>query len=150
MPARKRPKNSRQHGSTTHGWGARKKHRGSGNRGGQGMAGTGKRSDGKKTMIWTDPNYFGKHGFKKKGQKCIVNPVNIEQIEQRLDRLLQEKKISKEGDVYTIELSTIGYNKLLGSGTLKNKLKIKVDFASENAISKINAKGGEVILTKEE
>jgi large subunit ribosomal protein L15 len=148
MPARKRKKNSRQHGSTTHGWGARKKHRGSGNRGGVGMAGTGKRSDGKKPSIWKDTLYFGKHGFKKKGQKLIINAINIEQIETMLPKLIVDKKITKEGDSFIIDLGALKYNKLLGSGDVKNKLKISVDFASENAVEKVKAKGGEVVLPK--
>ena len=49
----KRKKVSRMHGRGmgTHGWGARKKHKKSGHRGGTGMSGTGKRADNKKTLI---------------------------------------------------------------------------------------------------
>jgi large subunit ribosomal protein L15 len=148
MPARKRPKNSRQRGCTTYGYGARKKHRGSGNRGGQGMAGTGKRSDAKKTLIWKE-RYFGKYGFKKKGARSKVNPINIEDIEKRLNLLLEQKKINKEGDAFAIDLSALGYNKLLGNGMPVHKLKIRVDQASENAIAKVKESGGEVIINKE-
>lgn len=150
MPAKKRPKNSRMHGSTTHGWGARKKHRGSGNRGGQGMAGTGKRSDGKKPSIWKNTRYFGKFGFKKKGQKIEINAINIKDIQRKLDILVKAKKVSKEGDCYTIDLPALGYNKLLGTGVVERKMKITVDLASGNAVEKIKSKGGEVILSKEE
>ena len=41
---RTRKKNTRQRGSHTHGWGAKKKHRGAGNRGGRGNAGSGPRA----------------------------------------------------------------------------------------------------------
>ncbi len=44
-------KNKRQRGLSSHGWGHKKKHRGAGNRGGKGMAGTGKRADTKKPSI---------------------------------------------------------------------------------------------------
>jgi len=40
MTVNKRKKMSRLRGSHTHGWGAKKKHRGKGNKGGAGMAGT--------------------------------------------------------------------------------------------------------------
>ena len=55
MKTKKRKKSSRMHGrkAGTHGWGARKKHKKSGHRGGKGMAGTGKRADQKKTLILT-------------------------------------------------------------------------------------------------
>ena len=146
MPARKRKKNTRQRGSTTYGWGARKKHRGSGNRGGVGRAGTGKRADCKKTMIWKDVDYFGKHGFVKKGQILKVCPINIDDIQEMLPKLLAEKKVTKEKDIYTIDLNDLGYNKLLGSGPVKEKMKITVDFASKNAIAKVKEVGGEVII----
>jgi len=52
MTVHRRKKNKRMRGAkTTHGYGAKKKHRGSGNKGGKGMAGSGKRADQKKTMI---------------------------------------------------------------------------------------------------
>ena len=65
MTVNKRKKNSRQRGSQTHGWGAKKKHRSFGNRGGKGMAGSGKRADSKKPSLWKE-RYFGKIGFKSK------------------------------------------------------------------------------------
>ena len=45
MTHNKRKKNSRQRGEWTHGWGAKKKHRGAGHRGGRGNAGSGKRGE---------------------------------------------------------------------------------------------------------
>jgi large subunit ribosomal protein L15 len=149
MPAKRRKKNSRQHGSTTHGWGARKKHRGSGNRGGMGMAGTGKRCDGKKTMIWKDVNYFGKHGFKKKGQIIEVCAINIENLQSKLTSLVADNKVKKEGDSFIVDLSSLGYNKLLGTGAVEYKMKITVDMASVNAVGKVKEKGGEVITKNE-
>src|SRR3990167_9706986 len=87
MPANRRKKDTGQRGSHTHGWGSKKKHRGSGNRGGKGMAGTGKRADTKKPSIWKS-DYFGKHGFVSKTPKLKINPVNINFIEQHIDRLI--------------------------------------------------------------
>ena len=51
MVLNKRKKNSRMRGNTTHGYGSMKKNRGAGNRGGRGMAGSGKRADQKKPTI---------------------------------------------------------------------------------------------------
>jgi len=47
MKLKKRNKRSRIRGTRTCGW-AMKKHKGSGNRGGKGMSGTGKRADQRK------------------------------------------------------------------------------------------------------
>jgi len=136
MVVNKRKKFSRQRASHTHGWGSKKKHRGAGNRGGKGMAGTGKRADQMKTLIWKDKKYFGKYGFKKKGVKKEIKAVNIGYIEENLDKF--------QGDV--IDLGKLGYNKLLGNGKVTKKLKIKVKSASTKAVEKVRKVGGEIIL----
>ena len=145
MTANKRKKNVRQRGSKTHGWGAKKKHRGQGHRGGRGMAGTGKRGDSKKPSIWKDLDYFGKHGFISKTQKVKISPINIGFIEQHIDRLLSEQVSSKENGFYFIELEKLGCNKLLGDGRVSAKFRIKTPYASKSAIEKIKQAGGEVI-----
>ncbi len=149
MTVNKRKKNSRQRGSKTHGWGAMKKHRGAGNRGGRGMAGSGKRSDSKKPSIWKK-RYFGKRGFKSKKQGVKIKSFNLLDIEDNLDSLLKNKSIVKENDFYNIDAQKLGFNKLLSEGKVMNKLKIKVMFASKNAINKVKAAGGEVSLVGEE
>ena len=145
----KRKKNTRQRGSHTHGWGSKKKHRGSGHRGGRGMAGTGKRADTKKPSIWGE-RYFGKFGFKKKGIKKEIKPVNIVYFEENLDKLLSKKLIEKENDKYIIDLKKLGFNKLLGKGKLTKKFIITADYASKHVVEEIKNAGGEVIISKKE
>ena len=69
----KRKKVNKYRGSQTHGGGAKKKRRGAGNRGGRGMAGSGKRADQKKPSILKEygNRYFGKRGFRSKNKKKI-------------------------------------------------------------------------------
>ena len=148
MVVNKRKKNSRQRGSHTHGWGAMKKHRGAGNRGGRGMAGTGKKGDAKKPSIWENKKYFGKYGFSKKGVINAVNPINLNYFEQKTEKLLADKLITKEGDVYVIDASKLGFNKILGCAKLTKKFKITADSFSKGAAEKIKAAGGEVIEAK--
>lgn len=148
MVVNKRKKFSRQRGSWTHGWGAKKKHRGAGHRGGKGMAGSGKRADSKKPSLWKE-RYFGKLGFKKKGIKREIKSINISYLEEHLDELLSKKLISKEDNFYVIDILKLGYNKLLGDGKVNNKLKVKTKYASKNSINKIKNSGGEVILVSE-
>ena len=133
----KRRKNSRQRGSKTHGWGSMKKHRGAGNRGGRGMAGSGKRADQKKTLIINKyglKNYFGKHGFKRpqKTKRLIkiinVGDLNFENVE--------------------VNLKEIGYSKLLAKGSINKKYKIKVESCSKKAKDKIEKAGGQVEIIK--
>jgi large subunit ribosomal protein L15 len=48
-----------------------------------------------------------------------------------------------EGD--EINLTEMGYHKLLGSGLVTRKIKVNVPVATERAVEKITAAGGEVI-----
>ena len=144
----KRKKNTRQKGSKTHGWGSMKKHRGKGNKGGAGMAGTGKRGDANKPSIW-HKKYFGKHGFTRKRKRVIVNTINLKEIEQKLESWINSKKISKEGDAYKIDLKALGFDKLLSEGKLSSKLNIEVDQASKKAVEKVSGAGGSVSVKKQ-
>ena len=155
MTVNKRKKNVRQRGSKTHGWGAKKKHRGKGHQGGAGMAGTGKRADSKKPSVWKDKDYFGKHGFVSKTPKVKINPVNASYIEEHINKFISANLAKKENGVYSVELEKLGYNKLLGDGKVMSKFKIKTPYASKSAVEKIKEAGGEVtglveIKSKEE
>ncbi|MBI5393049.1 uL15 family ribosomal protein [Candidatus Woesearchaeota archaeon] len=147
MVMRKRGKMSRHRGSHTHGYGAMKKHRGSGNKGGKGRAGSGKRADSKKPSIWKNKDYFGKYGFvnvTRNEQKTL----NIRDIEERLDRYIAEQKITVAKNIYTVDLSSWGVDKLLGTGKATHSFMITVAAASEQAIEKIEAAGGKVMLAE--
>ncbi len=148
MPANKRTKFSRMRGQRGHGWGAKKKHRGSGNRGGRGMAGTGKRADQKKPTIMNlyGNAYYGKHGFHRP-QKMIehIKSINLELLQSKLDIYVKAKLVKKEGQFYVINLEGLGYQKVLGGGRLNAKLKISAPYFSESAVKKIEEKGGVIV-----
>lgn len=145
----KRNKRSRLRGRKTCGWGSRKKHRGSGHRGGFGMAGTGKRADQKKTLIITQkPSYFGKHGFKSlQNVKCKKPiPINLFDIERKMNSFLERGIAKKTGE--GIEVNLEGY-KILGEGELKNKMVIIADSASNQALEKIKKAGCVIKIEKD-
>jgi len=137
MTINKRKKNSRQRAKTTHGWGAKKKHRGAGNRGGRGMAGSGKRADQLKPSIlkWYGNQYFGKRGFRTHTSKK-VKAININKLE-KLD-------LKKEGDFYIFDASK-DYNKILGTGKITKKYRVTCSSFSKKAEDKIKKLGGEAI-----
>lgn len=144
MKTHKRKKSSRMHGKRmgTHGWGARKKHKKSGHRGGKGMAGTGKRADQKKTLVIKlyGNAYFGKQGITSKGTKRDIRKrINLKDIELNL-----EKYGKKVGDKFEIELKAY---KILGDGEVKNKLIIQAKEASSSAIEKVEKAGGKLLLS---
>jgi len=70
--------------------------------------------------------------------------LNVGDLEEVLDRLRNFGLVSVEEDTYVIDLSELGYYKLLGRGSLTRKLKVKVAHASPTAIAKIEAAGGSV------
>ncbi|MBI4150471.1 uL15 family ribosomal protein [Candidatus Woesearchaeota archaeon] len=144
MTTHKRKKLVKYRGSHTHGGGAKKKRRGSGNRGGRGMAGTGKRADSKKPSI-NVATYFGKHGFIKKNAN-IVRAINLEYFEVHMDDLVAQSKAEKKADGFHIDLSTLGYDKLLGGGQATKKYHFTVRFAAAGAIEKVKQAGGQVAV----
>ncbi len=139
MTVNKRKKNTRQRAHTTHGYGSMKKHRGAGNRGGRGMAGSGKRADQKKSKIlkYAGNKYFGKKGFHSRKNKIIT--LNIADLENNIDKLT-----TKEKDHYVFDVKKKGYSKLLSMGKVEHKFKI-MGPCSEKAKEKIEAGGGEVL-----
>tara|TARA_Y100000310_G_scaffold167546_2_gene167373 strand:+ start:12299 stop:12745 length:447 start_codon:yes stop_codon:yes gene_type:complete len=139
-----RKKSTRMHGKKmgTHGWGARKKHKKSGHKGGIGMSGTGKRADHKKTLITKlyGNKYFGKQGITSKGtKKDKENRINIGEIESNFRKYVKDEKSGK------IEINLSNY-KILGTGEVKHKLIIKAKSASKTAIEKIEKIGGEILV----
>ncbi len=150
MPLRKTKKRKkvsrmRGHGAGTHGWGARKKHKKSGHRGGKGMAGTGKRADQKKTLVTKlyGHGYFGKQGItSRKTERDKRKRISLKDIELNL-----EKYGKKEGNTWHINLP--GYKVLDAKENfiLKNKLIIKAKAASSSAAEKIKKAGGEIIVS---
>ena len=146
MAVNKRKKFQRKRGSRTCGYGV--SHRGAGERGGRGNAGTGKKGKCKmpKKGTWTI-QYFGKKGFKSKGIAYTEHyTINLRQLEQMLANFVKEKVAVLEKDVYTINLTDLGIDKLLSTGKVTKKLMINVNFASKKAIEKVKSAGGEVIL----
>ena len=139
----KRRKVSRMHGRKmgSHGWGARKKHKKSGHRGGTGMAGTGKRGDTKITLITKlyGNTYFGKQGItSRKTKRDTRQRINLQQIEKNLEKY--GKKTAKGWEINLEEY------KILGEGEIKEKLIIKALEASESALKKVQKAGGDIIL----
>jgi large subunit ribosomal protein L15 len=145
MSLNKKKKSIRFRGARSHGYGSHKKHRGSGHQGGVGMAGTGKKADQKKTMVWKDTKYFGRHGFISKNI-IKITAINIFYIENHLELLVKNGVAKKEGDTYHINLKDLKCNKLLGSGVPTKKYHITTDFASGSAVEKIKEAKGQVIV----
>ncbi len=147
---KKRKKKSRMNGKNmgTHGWGARKKHKKSGHRGGSGMSGTGKRSDQKKTLVIKlyGHKYFGKQGVtSRKTKRDIRQRINLADLELKLGKLA--KKTAKGFEINLENYKILNKSK---DYKVKNKLFIRALAASKSAIEAVKKAGGEILLEKKE
>ncbi len=137
MKVHKRRKNSRIRGARTVGWGFRQKHKGHGNKGGFGRAGTGKRGDhDKQRALESDDRkkkrYFGKQGLTSRGTaRDLRKRINLYDIKDNM--------LDKKGKV------DLAKYKILGSGE-GFKGEIVARAASKLAIEKMGKAGGKIIL----
>ena len=143
MPTKDR-KIRRQRGSRTHGWGQVGQHRARGGRGGTGKAGLDKHK-------WTwvvkhDPTYWNKKGFVSvKTLNKKVNVINIGKLDDLADKLESEKKLEKKENKIFVDLESLGYDKLLGTGEVIKPMLVKVASYSESASKKLEEAGGEIL-----
>ena len=141
---RKGKKINKMRGSRSNGGGSVKRRRGAGNKGGKGKAGAGKHHWS--TTVIENRYYFGKHGFKRP-QKMIkkVNAVNLSYLEEQADDLIAQGKASVDGDAIVIDVTELGFDKVLAKGKISKTFKISAPQFSASAIEKIEELGGEAI-----
>ena len=130
-------------GSRTHGRG-RKAGRGAGLRGGRGNAGLHKHKW--ISVVKYCPDYFGHHGFKRP-QSVVTDKitVNVSEVEQSLPALSKDGFAVQKDGKWTVDLTKLGVDKLLGSGKISTPISIKVPEASASALEKLKAAGGAVV-----
>ena len=147
MPTKDR-KVRRQRGSRTHGWGQIGQHRARGGRGGTGKAGLDKHK-------WTyvikhDPTYWEKKGFvSARTLGKTVNIINVGKLDDLADRLDSEKKLERKEKKIFLDLESLGYDKLLGTGDVVKPMLVKVASCSESASRKLEEAGGAILKENE-
>ncbi len=142
---RKTRKIRKMRGSRTIGGGSSKKRRGAGHRGGRGMAGGHKHMWS--WMVKYDPDHYGKSGFKRP-QKTVYkfNPINLEFLDEKLEELVSDGIAEKKEGKIIVDVSKLGYNKVLGKGRITKPAIIKSPKFSQSAIEKIEEAGGEAAI----
>lgn len=142
--AQKDRKIQRKRGTRSCGYGNTQKHRGAGSRGGRGMAGSNKQKWSYVSKFM--PDHFGRHGFKRPAKMLKADrTINIGDI----DRMVSDGSIQATDKKYLVDLTAMGYDKLLGSGKATHALEIKVAKSSKSAIEKIQGAGGKVTVSEE-
>lgn len=143
MVVRKRKKHEKFRGRRTY-HGAHKKWRGSGSRGGVGKAGLHKHKWS--STLKYEPEHFGKSDFKRPSKVLReIKAINIKDLDQKIEKLLKDKLAQKEDDKIKINLTKIGYDKLLGSGKVTKPLIIEARYFSKQAIKKLEKTGGRAV-----
>ena len=134
---------SKHRGSRTHGRG-KKAGRGHGKRGGVGAAG-GHKHKWIATLKYDRDHYGQKGKGFKRPQSVVGEPItiNVGQLRTLKERLIKDG-IDKGGK--DINLSALGYDKLLGSGTVQGAWQVTVEAATPRAIEKVETAGGKVNL----
>ncbi|KAF5086758.1 uL15m family ribosomal protein [Methanobacterium aggregans] len=141
---RKTRKIRKLRGSRTVAGGCSKKRRGAGNRGGKGMAGGHKHHW--TWMVINDPKHFGKYGFKRPPKSIFqFSPVNLSYLDEKSEELVKKGLATEENDKIVIDVTELGYNKVLGKGKLSKPLTIKSPLFSQTATKKIEEAGGEAV-----
>jgi len=141
--AHKNRKTIKKRGSRTCGHGGTKRYRGAGSRGGRGMAGSKKHKWSYVSKYM--PGYFGTKGFKRPPEVVReVKTINVGDIEKNLEGFVDEEKIKLKNKKYLLNLSDMGYDKLLGSGEISHPIIVTVNSCSKLALKKIESAGGEI------
>jgi large subunit ribosomal protein L15 len=137
-------KTRKKRGSRTVGWGRVGQHRRTG--------GKPYRNPGRHKALWSyvikyEPGYYSKTGFTSpKSLKQIVNVINV----GTLDGIAERFWVEQEKGRFFIDLESLGYTKLLGSGRISKPLVVKIPTFSKSAANKIKEAGGEILEEKHE
>ncbi len=142
-------------GTRVCGYGRVGQHRKGGQRAGKGKTTQWKKSKKsyylkQKELGFPDPDWdMGKKGFRRP-QDLIriyqVNMINVKELDQKIENLVIDKKATKSGDTYNINLNNLNIQKILGRGEINKVINITVNKASKRAIEKVETAGGKITL----
>ncbi|MER5176748.1 MAG: uL15 family ribosomal protein [Candidatus Nitrosocosmicus sp.] len=135
-------KSRRQRGTRFCGWGQIGQHRASGSRGGVG--GAGKHKHFFIRTVIEEPDHFGHEQFHALRKSDVSKWVNLRDLNQ----LMIHSKSTENGKTI-LDLTELGYGKLLGAGQVDAVFTIKVEKVSKSAKDKITQAGGEVLISNE-
>lgn len=148
LTARTRKKSRKLRGRTrSMGWGRVGQHRKSGSKGGTGGSGMNKHR--KTWMLKYYPNWYGAKGFTPIRNRLLhkKNSISLRDLDS-LAYNIKKGNATYEGDKLVINLTELGYDKLVGDGKIYEKVKVIVKEASKKAVEKIKESGGEILVEK--
>jgi len=139
-------------GYRTHGWGRVGQHRKSGSSGGRGKSGLHKHK-WSLVMKYAEGSsgypFYGKHGFEQPNALVAARlGINVGELESSLDELVSKGLVQVVDGKYVVDLTKLGFNKLLGRGRVTKPIVVRAVWVSRKAEEKIRAAGGSVELIK--
>ncbi|UCD02301.1 MAG: uL15 family ribosomal protein [Promethearchaeota archaeon] len=142
-------------GRRTHGYGRVGQHRKTGQHAGRGKTTQWKKSKKsyylkQKELGFPDPDWdIGKRGFKRPQDLIRIyqtNTMNVKDLDKSIENFVLDKKATKSGNKYNINLNEINVQKVLGRGEINKTINVTVNKASKKAIEKVEAAGGKITL----
>ena len=93
--------------------------------------------------------YAGKKGFISVAQKQRrERAINLIQLAGLIAALTQENQLKTENNIPIVDLHELGYAKLLGTGSISQAVRVKVEKCSESALRKLKEAGGDAMTEK--
>jgi large subunit ribosomal protein L15 len=139
MTVRKKKKVRKQRGSRTYGYGRISGgHRKGGSRGGKGNAGI----KGHHRIGRISDVIKRQKGFNVPNTHSTDSSINVGSIDTQLDLLLAKKIAKKQGSVFEIDVTELGYSKVMGKGLVSHPFHLYAEKFTPKAQEKIKAAGG--------
>ena len=88
-------------------------------------------------MIINDPDHFGKRQYTVPGARKTSKWLNVGDLETMLTKTSDSP--------LTLDLTAMGYDKLLGTGKVTHAFNIKVEFFTQSAKTKLEEAGGKIV-----
>jgi large subunit ribosomal protein L15 len=145
--AKKTNKTHKLRGSREHGRGM-KKGRGAGLRGGKGQAGW--KHKKLHFLLYDKDRIRGarNHGFTRHADDTTPDvSITVQHVDEQVPSWAQEGKAARADNGFTVDLGAMGFDKLVGTGQVTQKLQLTVPRASAGAVQKVQAAGGSVNQT---
>jgi large subunit ribosomal protein L15 len=137
-------KSRKQRGSRYCGWGQVGQHRKGGMRGGKGKAG-GRKHFWIRTVKY-EPDRYKSIGFKPPSSLAPrPDVVNVGELMDIAINIHGVETISSGSEGLTLDLASMGVDKLLGRGSINVPFNVKVSEYSSRALEKLEAVGGQII-----
>ncbi|KAF6246432.1 50S ribosomal protein L15 [Nitrosopumilus sp. b3] len=131
-------KTRRLRGGRHMGWGQVGQHRASGHKGGLGV--TGMLKHHWSSTLKYEPDHYGHEAPKRPHPNITKTWTSIRDLDDLFLKLGKE-----EGGKKIVDLTSAGYEKLLGGGKIANAYSVKVKQFTATAEEKLKAVGGEVL-----